>query len=256
MNIDLSEKIVLITGVGGGIGNTFLHYLINKAKVMVSASRTSEKEVLHGLKKPESYTHYSLDLSEEKNVKALIQDIYMEHGKLDLFINTIGGSLFSHRLEKFPISEFEQVLKINLISAFLLTKEVISLMKSNGGNIVHIVSSSAKNIASPKAPYGIAKAALAKLIQEAAVELAEYDIKINGISPTYVFTPRHEEEIQKRVQTNETTEKDLIRNIQDSQLLKKSMYPQDLIPTLELLINTKVITGQIYNCTLGEVLSY
>ncbi|MGV9171942.1 MAG: SDR family oxidoreductase [Promethearchaeia archaeon] len=256
MNVNLSEKIILITGVGGGIGNTFLHYLLDKAKAIISASRSSKEEVLHGLKPPESYNHYSLDLSEEKSVQQLMQEIQKEFTEIDIFINTIGGSLYSHRLEEFPLSEFERVLKINLISAFLLTKEVISLMKSNGGNIVHIVSSSAKNIASPKAPYGIAKAGLAKLIQEAAVELGGYNIKINGISPAYVFTPRHQKEIFEKVQTADISEEDIIQKIQKSQIIKKSMYPQDLIPTLELLINTKVITGQIYNCTMGEVLSY
>jgi NAD(P)-dependent dehydrogenase (short-subunit alcohol dehydrogenase family) len=254
--INLSDKVILLAGVGGGIGNTFLHHLIDKAKYVFSASRSSEKEVLHGLEKFHSYTHYNLDLSNENKIQYLIKEIKKEVDSLDIFINTIGGSLYSHRLEEFPLSEFQEILNVNLVSAFLLTKAVIPLMKSKGGNILHIVSSSAKNLATPKAPYGIAKAGLAKFIQEAAAELAEYDIKINGISPTYVFTPRHEKEIKEKAQSTEKSKEEIIKHIRQSQLIKKSMYPQDLIPLLELLINTKVITGQIYNSTLGEVISY
>lgn len=256
MEQKMSEKVVLITGVGGGIGNTFLHYLIDKVKVLFTSSRSSEKEVLKFEKIPKNLTHYSMDLTEEKNVKKLFAHIEERYDHLDILINTIGGSLYSNLLENFPLTQFMQVFRVNLISAFLITKEAIELMKSQGGNIIHIVSSSAKRISSKKAPYGMAKSALATMIQYAAAETAKYNIKINGISPTYVFTQRHKREINQKIEKNEIERKELLKKITRSQLINKQLYPEDLIPTLELLMKTKVITGQIYNCSLGEVLSY
>ena len=132
-------------------------------------------------------------------------------------------------------------------------------MKANGktgGNIVHFVSSSAKNIAPGKAPYGIAKAGLAHLLQYAASECGDYNIKVNGISPTYVFTPRHEREIEKKIRDTGKSRDAIVNEIISRQLIKKLLYPKDLTEVTELLATTDCITGQIYNCCLGEILSY
>jgi len=256
--INLREKIILITGIGGGIGNIFMHHLKNKSKYLITASRSSKEEIFGQFKDIKNLSHYSLDLTQEKNVNSLFDAIKEKQGRLDILINTVGGSLYSHKLEEFPLEEFKRVIEVNLTSAFMLTKEAINLMKlnKNGGNIVHLVSSSAKIISNNKAPYGVAKAALARLIQYAATEAADYKIKINGVSPSYVFTPRHEQEIANKSVSSGKTREEIIDNITKSQLITRTLRSEDLIPLLELLISTEVITGQIFNCTLGEVISY
>lgn len=254
MEIDLSDKIVLITGVGGGIGTAFLEHFIGKPKALISSSRTADVGLSNNDKL--NFRHYTLDLTEEKNVKKLFNKIEDEFGRLDIFINTIGGSLFSHKIEDFPLEEFNTVIQVNLTSAFLLTQEAIKLMKKGrGGNIVHIVSSSAKKISKKKAPYGIAKAGLIRLIHYAAAEIAEYNIVINGVTPTYVFTQRHELDIAKKILETGQTRKEVLDYIYGSQLIKKSLFPFHLIPLLEVLITTDCITGQVMNCAMGEVLS-
>lgn len=258
MNDDLSKKVVLLTGVGGGIGNTFLKYLVGRPKALITSSRTLEKKILGEYQESKNFKHYSYDLTKESNVIKLINEIREKYNQLDVLVNTIGGSIYTRKLEDFTLVEFNRVLRVNLVSAFLLTREAIRLMKnnSNGGNIVHIVSTSAKVISNKKGPYGIAKAGLARLIHYAAAESAEYDIKVNGISPTYTFTLRHEEEIKTKINQSEQTKDEIINHIFQSQLLKKPLYPKDIIPVLKLLINTEVITGQIINCSMGEVISY
>jgi 3-oxoacyl-[acyl-carrier protein] reductase len=256
MEKDLSEKVVLITGVGGGLGKTFLQHLINKVKRLYTSSRTSKSEILSSELITNDLSHIPMDLTKESNVKELFRNIGESDGRLDVLINTIGGSLYSYPLENFPLANFKEVFEVNLISAFLITREAIKIMKHSGGNIIHIVSSSAKRISKNKAPYGAAKSALATLIKYAAAETAQYAIKVNGITPTYVFTPRHQKEIKKRTQNNNIERKDLEAKIINSQLLKRKLFSEDLIPVVELLMKTEVITGQIYNVTLGEILSY
>ncbi|MHA1132049.1 MAG: SDR family NAD(P)-dependent oxidoreductase, partial [Candidatus Helarchaeota archaeon] len=160
--------------------------------------------------------------------------------------------------EDFPVDAFDKIIALNLRTPFLLTKHAIKLMKTNqnGGNIVHFVSSSAKNISYHKAPYGTAKAGLAHFIHYAASEGGPFNIKVNGISPTYVFTSRHEREIATKIKKTGLSRDEIISQIFSRQLLKKAMVSQDLIEVTELLATTDVITGQIYNCSLGEILSY
>ncbi|KYC46808.1 MAG: 3-ketoacyl-(acyl-carrier-protein) reductase [Candidatus Methanofastidiosum methylothiophilum] len=117
---------------------------------------------------------------------------------------------------------------------------------------MHFVSSSSKDVSHNKAPYGIAKAGLEALIKYSAYEAAKYNIKVNGISPTYVFTERHEKEIELESRRTNKTKEEIEEKIMAGQLLKRKLYPQDIFPLVDLLINTEVITGKIYECTLGK----
>ncbi|MBN2157603.1 MAG: SDR family oxidoreductase [Candidatus Lokiarchaeota archaeon] len=255
----LSEKIILVSGVGGAIGNSIVKHLVPISNSVVSSSRSKVSTLYEYDAIPLNYTHIPLDLTEEKNIVKLFQMINQKFGRLDVFINTIGGSLYSHRIEDYPLEEFEEILKVNLISAFLLTKHAIRLMRDNiplGGNIIHIISSSSRKISHNKAPYGIAKAGLAKLVNYVASEVGEYDIRVNGISPGYIFTPRHLQDIETETRKTGKSEHEIIRSKLKLQKIQRKMYPEDLLPLVELLSTTKVITGQNYNCTVGEVLNY
>jgi len=167
--------------------------------------------------------------------------------------------MFGHKIEDFPADEFDKVVATNLRSAFLFTKHAIKAMKRNGaggGNIVHVVSISAKKIAINKGPYGMAKAAVAKLIHYAAHEAAEHDILVNGISPGYVFTPRHEQEIDEKAKRTGKPRERIADGLISGQLIKHHLVPADLLDAVRLLSTTRVMTGQILNVDFGEVLSY
>ncbi|MHA1298546.1 MAG: SDR family oxidoreductase [Candidatus Helarchaeota archaeon] len=252
------NKIVLITGVSGGIGYPIMEYFVDKVKYLITSSRKKLSQFSKFKQIPKNLQHIPLDLVMEENVIELFDIIKKRYGRLDLIINCVGGSLFNHPIEHFPIIEFDIIMAVNLKSAFLLTKYGIRLMKENdgGGNIIHFVSSSAKNISQGKAPYGIAKAGLAHLIHYAAYEAAKYNIKINGISPTYVFTPRHDREIDAKVQKTGKTRGEIVNDKISKQLIKRPMYPNDLLDVVKLLSSTQSITGQIYNVSMGEVLNY
>ncbi|MFX1294976.1 MAG: SDR family oxidoreductase [Promethearchaeota archaeon] len=254
--IKQKNKILLLTGASGGIGKPILEYFLVKVPQVITSNRKELSEFWNKEKIPTNLDHLPRDLTIEKNVIEVFQHIKDQYGRLDILINCIGASLFNHLIEEFPVDEFDKIIFLNLKSAFLLTKHAIRIMKKTGGNIVHFVSSSAKNIAPGKAPYGSAKAGLAHFIHYAAYESAHYDIKVNGISPTYIFTPRHEKEIQEKIEKTGIERDKIVRGIISRQLLQKPMYSKDLIEVTELLATTEVITGQIYNCSMGEIQYY
>jgi NAD(P)-dependent dehydrogenase (short-subunit alcohol dehydrogenase family) len=125
-------------------------------------------------------------------------------------------------------------------------------MKETGGSIIHIVSSSAKGISPNKAPYGAAKAGLAHFIHYAAAEGAEMGIRVNGITPTYVFTPRHELEINEKAAATGTNQDEIAAGLVAGQLIKEQMVPEDLLGTVDLLLEARAITGQVIDVTFGE----
>ena len=255
----LNDKIVLVTGVGGGIGAAIVKHLIPLSNHLISSSRSDVSSLFEKEAIPSNYSHIPFDLTKESNVIHLYQSIREEYGGIDVLINTIGASLYAHPLEDYPLEEFQEVITLNLTSAFLLTKHTIKLMKNNipqGGNIIHIISSSARKISKHKAPYGIAKAGLAKLVNYAASEAGKYDIRVNGISPGYVFTPRHIDDIKNKIDKTGLSEEEVVKSKMKLQQIDRKLYSEDLLPLVELLSTTKVITGQNYNCTIGEVLHY
>ncbi len=255
----LTDKIVLITGVGGGVGNAIVKHLVPLSKHLISSSRSDLSTVLRSKAIPSNYTHIPKDLTKESNVKTLFQNIKKEFGRLDVLINTIGGSLYAHPIEEFPLKEFMEIINLNLTTSFLLTKYAVQVMKENnpkGGNITHFISSSARKISKHKAPYGVAKSGLAKLVNYVASEVGKYDIRINGISPGYIFTPRHMEDIYNEMKKTGKSEEVLTQSKMRLQQIDRKLFSEDLLPLVDLLSTTKVITGQNYNCTLGEVLDY
>lgn len=252
--MEVSEKIVLLAGASGGIGKPLLEHLNRNVKVLIGSGRKNLNDFTK-LKEDDKFDYMPMDLNSEDNLKFLFSYIIEEYERLDVVINTVGGSLYSHPIEEFPIEEYNKIIDINLKTAFMLTKESIKYMKRNGnsgGNILHFVSSSSRKVSRNKAPYGIAKAGLEGLINYSAYEASKYNIKVNGISPTYVFTERHEREISVEARNTNRTVQEVEEEVMKGHLLKRKLYPEDLFPLVDLLINTDVITGKIYECTLGK----
>lgn len=242
---------MLITGIGGGIGDAILQHFLSLTKKIITASRSKIPDHYS-----QNHTHYQLDLTVESNVLFLFEKIKEENCGLDIMINTIGGSLYTNPIEDFGLKEFQEILNVNLTSAFLLTRSAIKIMKMNTpphGNIVHFVSSSTKRAGGKKGPYGIAKAGLVRLIQYTAEEISAYNIKINGINPTYVFTPRHEKEILEKAKQKNISREKMIEHILSTQILKRPLFPNDLIPMVKLLASTEIVTGQVFDASLGEI---
>jgi NAD(P)-dependent dehydrogenase (short-subunit alcohol dehydrogenase family) len=252
--MELSEKVILLTGASGGIGKPILEHLNRNVKILIGSGRKNLQNFTR-IKEDEKFNYMPMDLDSEDNLKFLFSYIIEEYGRLDAMINTIGGSLYSHPIEDFPVEEYDKVIDTNLKTAFMLTKESIKYMKRNGelgGHILHFVSSSSKDVSHNKAPYGIAKAGLEALIKYSAYEAAKYNIKVNGISPTYVFTERHEKEIELESRRTNRSVAEIEEKIMEGQLLKRKLYPQDIFPLVDLLIQTEVITGKVYDFTLGK----
>nr|MDO8087005.1 SDR family oxidoreductase [Candidatus Sigynarchaeum springense] len=255
----LAGKVAIVTAVSGGIGQAIFKDVAATALGVVSSSRGSKETFWDGGDWPGNAIHVIGDMTCEADIENLFKQAMALHGRVDVAINCVGGSLFGHKIEDFPADEFDKVVATNLRSAFLFTKHAIRAMKGNcpgGGNIVHVVSISAKKIAINKAPYGIAKAGLARLIHYAAQEAAEHDILVNGISPGYVFTPRHEKEIDEKATRTGKPRERIADGLVSGQLIKRYLLPADLLDAVHLLSTTRVMTGQVINVDCGEVLSY
>jgi NAD(P)-dependent dehydrogenase (short-subunit alcohol dehydrogenase family) len=241
----IEKKQVLITGAAiGGIGEAILNKISEQNNQILVTSLEMSDDRFPNTKS------IATDCSTETGIKKLENWIKNETGSIDVLINAIGGSLASKNPLEVDSVFFNKVINVNLTSAILLTQMATRLMKT--GSIVHIVSTSAYEASLDKMSYGIAKAGLVYFIRTIAQVLAP-DIRINGVSPTYVFTERHNQELKQKAEQKGIPLEQLISNRIAKQLIKQPLLPEDLNEMIEFAATTPLMTGKILDASLGRI---
>jgi len=146
---------MLICGIGGEIGAAIIKYLIPRSKILISSSHSDISTLQKQDVIPDKNIHIPLNITQENNNISFFMILKQKFGRLYVLINTIGRSLYTHSIEDFPLGELKEILKVNLTTAFLLTKYAFRVIKANkprGENIVHFIFSSVRKISPHKVP--------------------------------------------------------------------------------------------------------
>lgn len=188
----LRGKKVLITGASGGIGKatvaTFLKY---QAKVAISGS--NEKK-LYGLAE-EMQTELDIfpcDLSNSENTSSLIDKVAETIGNIDILVCNAGVTKDGLAL-RMKLTDFTDVINLNLLSTFILNRDAIKLMvKARFGRIINI-SSVVASMGNPgQVNYAASKAGIEGMTRSLAKEVASRGITVNCVAPGFIETPMTE----------------------------------------------------------------
>ncbi|MEQ8663713.1 MAG: SDR family NAD(P)-dependent oxidoreductase, partial [Gammaproteobacteria bacterium] len=129
------------------------------------------------------------DMRDGAAVRALVERVAAEHGSLDILVNNAGNQHVAP-IEEFPVEKWNDIIAINLSSAFHASAAAVPHMKAAGwGRIVMMASAHALAASPFKAAYVAAKHGIAGLTKTIALELAEHGVTCNAICPGYVYTP-------------------------------------------------------------------
>lgn len=193
MNHDFSDKVVLVTGAGSGIGREAAIGFARR-RALVYAADLNEP----GLEETRDLVAEAggeariarLDVSNEAQMQALLTRIERESGRLDAAFNNAGITGSTHRIEDYPTADFERVLAVNLKSVFLGMKyELPLLQRSGGGAIVNTASVAALTGPGGMSAYAASKHGVHGLTRVAAMENAAHGIRVNAIAPGWTETP-------------------------------------------------------------------
>ena len=184
----LKGKIAVITGGTRGIGYaTVKKFLENGAKVVLFGSRSETVEkALSSLKAENPDWEVSGDypnLSDLASVKAAMQKIKDQYGKIDILVNNAGVS-DSTKIEDYAEGQFDKIMSLNINGMFNAIQSVVGIMRENGGGCILNTSSMVSISGQPSGvAYPTSKFAVNGLTLSLARELGPSKIRVNAVAP-------------------------------------------------------------------------
>jgi 3-oxoacyl-[acyl-carrier protein] reductase len=182
----LKEKVALVTGSTNNIGLAIARAFAREgARVIVHSRHGDEARKIAG---EIGGDFFAADLSEAEQIGNLFAHIKQKHRRLDLLVNTVAHSTKNDIMET-TLEEWNRIMALNLTAYFLCIQHGARMMKDNGGAIINISAASGERGSPGTAVYSISKGAINALTRQAAVDLAPYKIRVNGIISGIVGTP-------------------------------------------------------------------
>ena len=188
---DLSGKVALVTGSTSGLGQAIAGGLAKTGASVVINGRNRERLDATVAKLKQSglkATGVAFDVTSEPEVEAAVKKIESEIGPIDILVNNAG---IQRRAPLLDISTdvFEEVLKHNLTSVFIVGRTVARQMAARKrGKIVNIASLASEVARRTIGPYTAAKGGVRQITKTMCVEWAEHNIQVNAIGPGYFRT--------------------------------------------------------------------
>jgi NAD(P)-dependent dehydrogenase (short-subunit alcohol dehydrogenase family) len=198
MAIDLTNRVAIVTGAGGGLGREHALALAARgAKIVVndlggsvngevaagtvSAAQTVANEIIAAGGQAIANT---ASVTDEAAVQAMVKQAMDKWGRVDILVNN-AGILRDKSFSKMGADDFRLVLDVHLMGAFNCTKAVWEIMKTQEyGRIINTTSSTGLFGNFGQSNYGAAKMALVGLMQVLSIEGLKYNVRINCLAPT------------------------------------------------------------------------
>jgi len=187
----LAGRAGVVTGASGGIGRGIALLLAEAGAAVVVAyhrGKDAADELVAEIERRGGRAlSLGADATKADEVERLVSACVEEFGGIDILVNNAGAYPMAALLEM-PEDAWDEMLAVNLRSAFLCTQVAgRRMIDRGGGSIVNIASIEAENPAPMHAHYCTAKAGLAMLTQASAAELGRHGIRVNTISPGLIW---------------------------------------------------------------------
>jgi 3-oxoacyl-[acyl-carrier protein] reductase len=197
--IDLTGKVAIITGAASGIGRATALAFAGCGAAVTMNYRRNEKDAELLRKDIVSNGGRAIavqaDVTITSDVEALVRRSNEELGPVDILVNNAGSLIERLRILDLTEQRWDEVMNLNLKSAFLCSKAVVaSMMERKTGAIINLSSIAGRNGgALGSIHYSTAKGGVITFTKGLAKELAPYGVRVNAVSPGVIDTPYHEQ---------------------------------------------------------------
>jgi len=243
------DKVGILTGAGGGIGQAYAEALAREGAAVVVADINSEgaERVAAGIR-AEGGTALAVpvDVSDVESTRAMPDRTLAEFGGIDYLVNNaaIFGGMKLDFLVTVDWDYYKKFMSVNMDGALLCTRAVYRKMAKRGGGAIVNQSSTAAWLYANY--YGLAKVGINGLTQQLSRELGGQNIRINAIAPGPIDTEAN----------RTTTPQEMVADIVKAIPLSRMGQPEDLVGMCLFLLSDQArwITGQIFNVDGGQII--
>lgn len=246
--IDLSNKVALITGGSRGIGEACVKMFSNaNSSVAFTYKNSREQAQKMETQYGGNIKSYRVDMESENEILELVNSVVKDFGKIDILVHN-AGIWNDGPLESITLDHWNELMRVNLTSTFLLCKAVSPYMKKNGfGRIILISSTAGQRGESFHSHYAASKGGVISFTKSLAVELGQFNITVNSVAPGWVDTEMCSEVF---------SDKDYKESVRQGIPVGRIATAEDIAgPILFLATDlARHINGEILNVNGGSVL--
>ena len=243
------SKNVVISAAADGIGWCIASTLLEKGYT-VYASDINQKKIDELNKHPlinKRLFIENINASDPESVAQYFESLSNKVSSISALINNVGIAGPTGMMEDVSVDDWKNTIDTNLNSHFYFTKDAIPLLKSNGGSIVNL-SSTAGIFGFPlRTPYAASKWAIIGVTKSLAMELGEFNIRVNAICPGSVSGDRIDRVIKAKSESLSVDEKELREDFESMVSLKTFVDKEDIANMVVFLLSeeAKRVSGQI-----------
>ncbi len=182
----LSERLVLVTGAGGGIGSATARRFAEEGSIVIALDRDADAVAAAAHEIGSSGGRIEpvvADLTDRESLERAVASVVEHHGEVDILVNNAGWDVFKPFLQT-SVDEWMRLIDINLVGALHMLHLVLPSMVERGrGRVVNISSDAARVGSSGEAVYAACKGGLVSLTKTLAREHARHGITLNVVCP-------------------------------------------------------------------------
>jgi sorbitol-6-phosphate 2-dehydrogenase len=256
----LQDRIAIVTGGAQGLGEAICRRLAREGAHVVIADlnlKGAERVATEIIAQTDRRAiAVQADVTNEDQVAAMVDGAIEEFGRLDILVSN-AGILIAEAVDEFPANKWQAVINVNLFGYFLCAKHAARVMKTQrSGVIIQINSKSGKKGSYKNSAYATSKFGGIGLTQSVALELAEYNVRVNAICPGNLLdSPLWVNSLYKQYAKKwDITEEQVRQKYIDQVPMRRGCTYDDVCNVVVFLASDQAsyMTGQAINVTGGQ----
>ena len=192
---DLSDRVVMVTGATGNLGQAVARAFLSTGARLALAERAGDRLAAlfpDLISSSEHLLSGSVDVTDPDSIQRWVDAVHTRFGRIDVLANTVGGYRAGTPVHETPVELWDAMLTLNARSVFLLSRAVVPAMLAQGsGRIIHTAARAALQGTANQAAYAVSKSAVVRLVESLGAETRQQGLTVNCVLPGTIDTPQN-----------------------------------------------------------------